>query len=148
MAREGSRRPAADDARPFANRSTWAWSTAFAASSPGTSGGFRSFEDVAEYIHLSRSTLKGRLTAQGTSFSALVERERQKGGPSRLRSSCFSIEEIAERLDIRARIPPLDGHHARGLPPQAPVRCPLRLGPVSCRNDYWNITPTRPCDDG
>jgi AraC-like DNA-binding protein len=62
-------------------------------------GGFRSLEDVADEIHLSQRTLKRRLAAQGVSFSTLVERERQEQALALLRSSRFSIEEVAERLD-------------------------------------------------
>jgi AraC-like DNA-binding protein len=62
-------------------------------------GGFRSLENVADEIHLSQRTLKRRLAAQGVSFSTLVERERQEQALTLLRSSRFSIEEVAERLD-------------------------------------------------
>lgn len=65
----------------------------------GEEGAFRSLECVAARIHLSARTLKRRLSAQGVSFSALVDRERREKALLLLRSSRLSIEDVAERLD-------------------------------------------------
>jgi AraC-like DNA-binding protein len=62
-------------------------------------GTFRSLEDVAELLHVSHRTFKRRLSAQGVSFSGLVDRQRRVRALALLESSRLSIEEIARRLD-------------------------------------------------
>jgi AraC-like DNA-binding protein len=62
-------------------------------------GSFRSLEDVAELLHVSNRTFKRRLSAQGVSFSELVDRQRRLRALALLESSRLSVEEIARRLD-------------------------------------------------
>jgi AraC-like DNA-binding protein len=62
-------------------------------------GSFRTLEDVAELLHVSNRTFKRRLSAQGVSFSELVDRQRRLRALALLESSRLSIEEIAHRLD-------------------------------------------------
>ncbi len=65
-----------------------------------TSGGagFRALPDVAERLHVSTRTLKRRLGACGTSFSALVDDERRQRALLLLEDRTLSIGEVAERL--------------------------------------------------
>jgi AraC-like DNA-binding protein len=60
--------------------------------------GFRSVEEVAARMHVSARTLKRRLAAQGSSFSALAEGERREKAIALLRSLHLSIADIADRL--------------------------------------------------
>jgi AraC-like DNA-binding protein len=62
-------------------------------------GTLRSLEDVAELLHVSNRTFKRRLSAQGVTFSELVDRQRRVRALALLESSPLSIEEIARRLD-------------------------------------------------
>jgi AraC-like DNA-binding protein len=66
----------------------------------GRSGGegFRSFEAVAENLGISARTLRRMLTAQGLSFSELLDRERQDKATFLLQTSRIPLEEVAERL--------------------------------------------------
>jgi AraC-like DNA-binding protein len=61
-------------------------------------GGFRSPDDVAKEMHLSREALVRRLARQGVSFSTLIEQERREQALALLRSSRLSVDAIARRL--------------------------------------------------
>jgi AraC-like DNA-binding protein len=60
--------------------------------------GLRSIEAVAHALHLSTRTLKRKLAAEGESFTALVERERQERAFELLRTAQLTLEEVAQRL--------------------------------------------------
>jgi AraC-like DNA-binding protein len=60
--------------------------------------GVWSLENVAESLAVSTRTLKRMLAAQGTSFSALLDRERREKAMVLLNASRASLDEIAERL--------------------------------------------------
>ena len=61
-------------------------------------GGVWSLENVADSLAVSARTLKRMLAAQGTSFSALLDRERREKAMILLNASRASLDEIAERL--------------------------------------------------
>jgi AraC-like DNA-binding protein len=61
-------------------------------------GSVRSIEAVARALHLSTRTLKRKLAAEGTSFTELVERERQERAVVLLRDADVTLEEVASRL--------------------------------------------------
>jgi AraC-like DNA-binding protein len=61
--------------------------------------GYRSLEEVAKVLHMSPRTLKRRLAARATSFSALVDQERREQALTLLRQPRLSIDDVAERLD-------------------------------------------------
>jgi AraC-like DNA-binding protein len=60
--------------------------------------GFRSFEGVADNLAISSRTLRRMLTAQGLSFSELLDRERRDKATFLLQTSRVSLDEVAERL--------------------------------------------------
>lgn len=62
------------------------------------SGGARSLESVAAQLHLSSRTLKRRLAALRTTYSAILDAERQRRARTLLQSTSLSMDEIAERL--------------------------------------------------
>jgi AraC-like DNA-binding protein len=59
---------------------------------------FPSLERVAATLHVSSRTLKRQLAAEGASFSALVEKERQERAMLLLGTPGFSVKEVAGRL--------------------------------------------------
>jgi AraC-like DNA-binding protein len=62
------------------------------------SGRFRSFDEVATDMGLSSRTLARRLVAQGASFSALVDQERQERALILLRTTNLQIQSVASSL--------------------------------------------------
>jgi AraC-like DNA-binding protein len=60
--------------------------------------GVWSLENVAESLAVSTRTLKRMLAAQGTTFSALLDRERREKAMVLLNASRATLDEIAERL--------------------------------------------------
>lgn len=60
--------------------------------------GFRALPDVARRLHVSTRTLKRRLAAAGTTFSALLDDERRQRALLLLEDRALSIGEIAARL--------------------------------------------------
>jgi AraC-like DNA-binding protein len=60
-------------------------------------GGYRTLTEVARELHTSPRTLKRKLSAQGTSYSLLLDRARQAEA-ARLLTSELSVEQIALRL--------------------------------------------------
>ena len=60
--------------------------------------GLRSFEGVAESLAISERTLRRMLTAQGMSFSALLDQERREKAMFLLEASRVPLEGLAERL--------------------------------------------------
>jgi AraC-like DNA-binding protein len=60
--------------------------------------GFRSLEDIAQQIGVSPRTLKRRLADGGTSYSELLDEQRQERALLLLRDESLSREQIAERL--------------------------------------------------
>jgi AraC-like DNA-binding protein len=65
---------------------------------PKAGGGFRTLEEVAAKLNLSTRTLKRKLSASGTSYSALLDGARLERAEELLRSDRRSIDEIAESL--------------------------------------------------
>lgn len=61
-------------------------------------GGMRSIEEIAAQLCVSSRTLKRKLAELDTSYSALLEEERQQRSATLLRTTTLSMEEIAERL--------------------------------------------------
>ncbi|MGQ0507607.1 MAG: AraC family transcriptional regulator [Myxococcaceae bacterium] len=61
-------------------------------------GGFHALDEVAKALHLSERTLKRKLAAEGTSYTALLEEERRQRAMLLLRSDSLSMDEVAERL--------------------------------------------------
>jgi AraC-like DNA-binding protein len=59
---------------------------------------FPSLERVAATLHVSSRTLKRQLAAEGSSFSALIEKERQERAMLLLGTPGFSVKEVAGRL--------------------------------------------------
>jgi AraC-like DNA-binding protein len=59
---------------------------------------FRTFDEVAADLHVSRRTLARRLDAHGLSFSALLESERCDRALALLSSPDVSLDEVTERL--------------------------------------------------
>jgi AraC-like DNA-binding protein len=57
-----------------------------------------SVEQMASHLDLSPRTLRRRLSAEGVSFSALVEQGRREKALRLLRSSRLSVEDVARRL--------------------------------------------------
>jgi AraC-like DNA-binding protein len=55
-------------------------------------------EEAAARLHLSPRTLKRRLAAQGTTYSALLDEARRERAEALLRAGDLSIDEVAERL--------------------------------------------------
>jgi AraC-like DNA-binding protein len=64
-----------------------------------TRRGFLGIEQAARSLGLSTRTLKRRLTAEGVTYSALVERERHIRAIAMLSSGELSLEAIAQELD-------------------------------------------------
>ena len=62
------------------------------------SGGARTLEEVAAQVHVSPRTLKRRLAEQGTSYSELLEAERERRARQLLDTTSLSVDAIAERL--------------------------------------------------
>jgi AraC-like DNA-binding protein len=62
------------------------------------SGGARALEEVAAQLHVSPRTLKRKLAGVGTSYSEILDGERQRGARSLLRTTSLTMDEIAERL--------------------------------------------------
>jgi AraC-like DNA-binding protein len=60
--------------------------------------GFRSLNELAALLHMSQRTLKRRLSAEGISFSALLDRERREKALLLLRSHELTLEQICERV--------------------------------------------------
>jgi AraC-like DNA-binding protein len=60
--------------------------------------GFPSLQQVASQLHKSPRTLKRQLAAEGHTFSSILDEERREAATLMLRSSDFSIEQVAERL--------------------------------------------------
>jgi len=60
-------------------------------------GGYRTLAEVARELHTSSRTLKRKLSAQGTSYSELLDRAR-RAEATRLLPSELSVEQIALRL--------------------------------------------------
>jgi AraC-like DNA-binding protein len=60
--------------------------------------GFRSLQELASTLHMSPRTLKRRLSAEGISFSALLDRERREKALLLLRSPELTLEQITERV--------------------------------------------------
>lgn len=60
--------------------------------------GLRGIDAVARALHLSTRTLKRKLAADQTSFSDLVDRERQERAVALLRDPAVTLEEVASRL--------------------------------------------------
>jgi len=61
-------------------------------------GGFRSLEEVACLLHVSVRTLKRRLAARGTSYSALLDEARRDRALILLGSGMLSVEQVADQL--------------------------------------------------
>ena len=59
---------------------------------------FPTVDEVAARLRLSTRTLKRRLAEQGTTFSALLQQERQQRALHLLRASRLTMDEIADRL--------------------------------------------------
>jgi AraC-like DNA-binding protein len=57
-----------------------------------------SFGQAADALHISRRTLKRKLTEQGILFSSLVEQGRRDKALLLLRSSELSVQQIADRI--------------------------------------------------
>jgi AraC-like DNA-binding protein len=57
---------------------------------------FRTFDEVAAALHVSRRTLARRLESQGLSFSALVETERRDRAMALLESPDVSLDDVTE----------------------------------------------------
>jgi AraC-like DNA-binding protein len=64
----------------------------------GGKGAFPSLEKVAATLHVSPRTFKRQLAAEGTSFSALVEKERHDRAVILLGTPGFSLKDVAGRL--------------------------------------------------
>ena len=60
---------------------------------------FPSIGEVARTLHLSTRTLKRKLSAEGVTFSELLDAERRNRAYQLLRSTDLSLKEIAQRLD-------------------------------------------------
>lgn len=65
---------------------------------PAPEGGFRSLDDVARAMHVSARTLKRRLAAEQTSFTALLEQARRARAEELLRAPRRTLDEIAAEL--------------------------------------------------
>ncbi|HEX8953322.1 MAG TPA: helix-turn-helix transcriptional regulator, partial [Polyangia bacterium] len=61
-------------------------------------GGARSVEEVAAQLRVSSRTLKRRLAELGTSYSAILDRERKRRALALLRTTTLTMDEVAERL--------------------------------------------------
>lgn len=61
-------------------------------------GGFRSVDEVARELHVSARTLKRKLSAMGTSYSAILDETRRQKAMLLLDDRSVPIGEIAERL--------------------------------------------------
>jgi AraC-like DNA-binding protein len=61
--------------------------------------GFRTLEQVAPHVGLSPRTLRRRLAAKGSPFSAMVDDERRDRALRLLRTSDLSIGDVAGRLE-------------------------------------------------
>jgi AraC-like DNA-binding protein len=59
---------------------------------------FRTLDEVAAELHVSRRTLARRLDSQGLSFSALVESERRDRALALLSSPDVTLDDVTERL--------------------------------------------------
>ena len=95
--------------------------------------GLRSFDGVAAKLAVSERTLRRMLTAQGVSFSALLDQERSEKAMFLLEASRITLEALAERLgystlsnSVRA-FPSMDGDDPSRL--QAHPRPGGRLAP-------------------
>ncbi|MCA9528770.1 MAG: AraC family transcriptional regulator [Myxococcales bacterium] len=60
--------------------------------------GFRSLDEVARELHVSRRTLKRRLASKGTSFFALLEARKRERATLLLQAGRLSIDAVAGRL--------------------------------------------------
>lgn len=65
---------------------------------PLPQGGFRSLEALAKAMYVSTRTLKRRLAAEGTSYTALVESARRARAEELLRAPGRTLDEIAAEL--------------------------------------------------
>jgi AraC-like DNA-binding protein len=63
---------------------------------------FRTLDEVASELHVSRRTLSRRLDSEGLSFSALVESERRERALVLLASPDVSLDDVTERLGYSA----------------------------------------------
>jgi AraC-like DNA-binding protein len=61
-------------------------------------GGARTLEEVAAQLHVSSRTLKRRLAEQRTSYSQILDDERERRARVLLRTTSLTMEEIADRL--------------------------------------------------
>jgi AraC-like DNA-binding protein len=64
----------------------------------GGGGGFRSVEEVARLLHVSTRTLKRKLAALGTSYTAILDETRRQRALLLLEDRALPLAEIAERL--------------------------------------------------
>jgi len=102
----------------------------------GRSGGegFRSVEAVAENLAISTRTLRRMLTAQGLSFSELLDRERRDKATFLLQTSRIPLEEVAERLGYSTLSNFVRAFHRwTGMTPAAYRRSRSRPGRVPLR---------------
>jgi AraC-like DNA-binding protein len=103
---------------------------------------FRTLNEVAAELHVSRRTLARRLDAQGLSFSALVESERRDRALALLSSPDVSLDDVTEHLGystvacfVRAF------HRWTGATPAAYRRARSRGKPVSIKRGVPTQTP-------
>jgi len=61
-------------------------------------GGVRTIAEVAAQLQLSTRTLKRRLAESGTTYSALLDRERKRRALALLKTTSLTIDDVAERL--------------------------------------------------
>jgi AraC-like DNA-binding protein len=61
-------------------------------------GGVRTLDEVAAQLQMSSRTLKRRLAESGTTYSALLDGERERRALALLETTSLTIDEIAERL--------------------------------------------------
>lgn len=65
---------------------------------PAPDGGFRSVDEVAREVHVSARTLKRKLAALGTSYSAILDEVRRQRALLLLEDRALGMGEIATRL--------------------------------------------------
>jgi AraC-like DNA-binding protein len=61
-------------------------------------GGARALDEVAAQLHVSTRTVKRRLAALATSYSQILDEERERRALALLRTTMLTMDEIAERL--------------------------------------------------
>jgi AraC-like DNA-binding protein len=119
---------------------------------------FRSLEEVAAELHVSRRTLTRRLDAQGLSFSALVEGERRDRALALLSSPDVSLDDVTEHLGYSTVACFVGAFHRwTGATPAAyrrarsrstpPPRSSVRGEAATQRSGNGTIWPTRGADE-